>query len=88
MKKMIAALAAILILAALPSCSTTWRSVSSRRITDKETVDAILKQHFPDIYKAKEKGSVHVDAVQESVNKKGEIRYKVDYDFHPFHQCD
>ena len=84
MKKTVAALAVIMMaMAALPSCSTAGRVAASEEITDHETIDSILEEHFPEIYRASEAGVVHVDKIIKSVNRKGHIKYKVEYDYHP-----
>ena len=58
-------------------------------ITDEDSVEAILKEYFPEIYRAREAGSVHVDGIYKSVNARGRIQYKVDYDLHSHHDdCD
>lgn len=84
------AVSMIVAMATLPSCSVGWRGAESSEITEGAAVDAILKEHFPEIFRAKEAGVVHVDGIIRSVNRKGEIRYKVDYDYHPLHSdgCD
>lgn len=89
-KAIAAAMALIVATATLPSCSVGWRGAESSEITEEAAVDAIMKEHFPEIFRAKEAGVVHVDGIIKSVNRKGEIRYKVDYDYHPLHSdgCD
>ena len=88
MKRIYAILTALALMALLPSCSASWRTAESSEITDPESVDSILQEHFPEIFRAKEMGVVHVDGIIRSVNRKGEIRYKVEYDYHPHHDDD
>lgn len=79
----------IMAMAALPSCSISERAAASEEFTDHETIDSILKEHFPEIFKASEAGIVHVDRIVKSVNRKGQIKYKVEYDYFPHHDdCD
>ena len=66
------AVSVIVAMATLPSCSVGWRGAESSEITEEAAVDAILKEHFPEIFRAKEAGVVHVDGIIKSVNRKTE----------------
>lgn len=51
-------------------------------IHDHDRIDEILEEYFPELYRAHEAGTVHVDEIYKFVDSRGRIKYKVDYDYH------
>ena len=54
-------------------------------ITDHETIEQILQEHFPDLYELHEQGTVEVDEIYVIPTRSGEPKYKVSLRYMPPH---
>ena len=54
-------------------------------ITDHETIEQILQEHFPDLYELHEQGTVEVDEIYIIPTRSGEPKYKVSLRYMPPH---
>lgn len=54
-------------------------------ISDHEEIEAILQEHFPDLYELHEQGRIEVDEIYAYTDKKGKPKYKVSLRYHPPH---
>ena len=54
-------------------------------ITDHETIEQILQEHFPDLYELHEQGHIEVDEIYSYTTRRGEPKYKVSFRYMPPH---
>ena len=52
-------------------------------ITDHETIEQILQEHFPDLYELHEQGHIEVDEIYSYTTRRGEPKYKVSFRYMP-----
>ena len=52
-------------------------------ITDHETIEQILQEHFPDLYELHEQGHVEVDEIYSYTDRHGQPKYKVSLRYMP-----
>lgn len=57
-------------------------------ISDHEAIEAILQEHFPDLYDLHEQGVIEVDEIYAYTTRRGEPKYKVSLRYHPPHTDD
>lgn len=73
MKPIINTIASILCLICFSSCASQKWSV----INDDAYADQILQQQFPQIYSKSKSGEINITKIEQRVDKKGEIKYRV-----------
>ena len=56
-------------------------------ITDHEAIEAILQEHFPELYEMHEQGRVEVDEIYSYTDFRGRPKYKVSLRYHPDGLC-
>lgn len=54
-------------------------------ISDHEEIEAILQEHFPDLYDLHEQGLIEVDEIYVYTTRGGEPKYKVSLRYMPPH---
>ena len=54
-------------------------------ISDHEEIEAILQEHFPDLYDLHEQGRIEVDEIYVYATRGGEPKYKVSLRYMPPH---
>ncbi|MCR5709564.1 MAG: hypothetical protein K6G79_03675 [Bacteroidales bacterium] len=54
-------------------------------ITDHEAIEAILMEHFPELYDLHEQGHVEVDAIYSYTGRNGQPEFKVSFRYIPAH---
>ena len=54
-------------------------------ITDHEEMEAILLEHFPDLYELHEQGRIEVEEIYAYTDRRGCPKYKVSLRYHPRH---
>lgn len=54
-------------------------------ISDHEEIEAILLEHFPDLYELHEQGRIEVDEIYVYNTRSGETKYKVSLRYMPPH---
>jgi len=54
-------------------------------ISDHETIEAILQEHFPDLYDLHEQGRIEVDEIYLYTDRHGQPKYKVSLRYMPPH---
>ena len=54
-------------------------------ITDHDEIEAILQEHFPDLYTLHEQDRIEVDEIYLYTTRQGEPKYKVSFRYHPPH---
>lgn len=54
-------------------------------ISDHEEIEAILLEHFPDLYELHEQGRIEVDEIYVYTTRGGETKYKVSLRYMPPH---
>ena len=54
-------------------------------ISDHEEIEAILQEHFPDLYDLHEQGRIEVDEIYVYTTRGGEPKYKVSLRYMPPH---
>lgn len=54
-------------------------------ISDHEEIEAILQEHFPDLYDLHEQGRIEVDEIYVYTTRSGETKYKVSLRYMPPH---
>ncbi len=54
-------------------------------ISDHEEIEAILQEHFPDLYALHEQERIEVDEIYVYTDKKGQTKYKLSLRYMPPH---
>ena len=54
-------------------------------ISDHETIEEILQEHFPDLYNLHEQGRIEVDEIYYYTDRRGQPKYKVSLRYMPPH---
>ncbi len=76
--------ATILVLLTVASCGI-FPPRGATVISDHEEIEAILQEHFPDLYDLHEQGRIEVDEIYVYTTRGGEPKYKVSLRYMPPH---
>ena len=84
MKRFLSLILGLSLILALASCGIL-KPRGAEVISDHETIEAILQEHFPDLYELHEQGRIEVEEIYRYTNRHGQPKYKVSLRYMPPH---